>query len=90
MNVLREAESLVGGDRNASYGHPARDFTKIASFWSAYLGYPVAAHDVGMMLILMKVARESYRRKRDNLVDIAGYALCNEMLEPENPMPEFG
>ncbi len=89
MNILREAEGLVNGDRNKAYGDPGSDFSKIASFWSNHLGYPVSARDVGMMLILMKIAREGHTHKRDNLVDIAGYAYCNSLLEPVNPMPEF-
>lgn len=90
MNILQEAQALVGGDRNKAYGHPSEDFDRIARFWSNYLAFPIEPRDVGMMLILMKVARERYAHKRDNLTDIAGYAYCNELLEPENPMPEFG
>lgn len=89
MNILREAEGLVIGDRNKSYGDPGADFARIAAYWSNHLGYPVTARDVGLMLILMKVAREGIRHKRDNLIDIAGYAYCNELLEPMNPAPEF-
>ncbi len=34
----------------------------------------VEAHDVAMMMILLKVARTKGKKKRDNYVDIAGYA----------------
>lgn len=89
MTILQEAQGLVSGDRNTAYGHPAADFQRIAQLWSAYLGYPVDPRDVGMLLVLMKVARERHSHRRDNLVDIAGYAYCNSLLEPENPAPEF-
>lgn len=91
MNVLQEAQALVLGDRNADYGHPRQEFERIARLWSAYTGATIFPEDVPMMLILLKAARERHAHKRDNLVDIAGYALCAELAkEPKNPMPEFG
>lgn len=78
--VLEEAQSLIGGDRQASYGHPSVDFARTAGMWSAYLGSPVATSDVPQMMILLKVSREKNRHKRDNIVDIAGYAGTTMML----------
>ena len=83
-NILQEAERLVGGERNTAYGHPADDLARIAQLWTAFLGErlstPLTARDVAMQMVLLKVAREAHAPKRDNLVDIAGYARCAEML----------
>ena len=35
---------------------------------------PFTAADIPLILIAVKLAREMHRPKRDNLVDIAGYA----------------
>lgn len=81
-SVLQEADSVVNGERQASYGHPFFNFRDIASFWTTYLrgkygdrfDLVLAAEDIGSLMILMKVSREMHEHKRDNLVDIAGYA----------------
>lgn len=88
--VLDEAKSLVHGDRGQSYGHPKEDFHTTARLWNAYLGrrFGVScldAQDVAMLMILLKVSREAHRHKRDNLVDIAGYAeTCQMVHEARN------
>lgn len=73
-SILIEAESLVHGDRNESYGHPLDDFRRTAKMWSAILGIEVRPEQVGLCMIAVKLSRECHAHKRDNLVDIAGYA----------------
>lgn len=79
--VLQEAERLVGGDRNDSYDHPRTNFEKTAVVWSAILGIPVTAEQVGLCMIGLKLIRTAHKAKRDGLVDIAGYARCIERLQ---------
>ena len=44
--------------------------------------YKLLSLGVAMMMILLKVARDvSGESKRDNLIDIAGYAACAEECE---------
>ena len=83
MNILAEADTLVNGPRQADYDHPARDFAKTATMWSAILGCKVKPEDVGLCMIAVKLARESHRHKTDNLTDIAGYAQTVEMVHEE-------
>lgn len=78
--VLREAESLVCGDREDQYGNPRDNLKRIAEYWNDYL-YPIMQsgdllqpRDVALMMILAKIAREAAGHKRDSCVDIAGYA----------------
>lgn len=82
-SVLTEAQELVHGPRNADYGHPLDDFTRTAGMWSVILGIPVTAKQVGLCLIAVKLSRECNKAKRDNLVDIAGYAETVEWLKYE-------
>lgn len=86
MSILEEAQNIVKGSRVEDYGTPEASFSTIAAYWTAYLttcnspGEALTARDVALMMILFKVARESNKHKRDNLVDIAGYAACAATL----------
>ena len=80
-NVLEEATSVVLGDRRHFYGHPKVNHGRTAEMWSAFLGIPITARQVCLLNILQKISRDANRQKRDNLVDVAGYALNAEMSE---------
>jgi hypothetical protein len=77
--VLREAESLVVGDREQQYGHPRDNLQRIADYWNVYLqdvikrGGVLEPRDVALMMVHVKVAREAAGHKRDSCVDGAGY-----------------
>lgn len=87
QTVLEEAMKCVGGPRRRDYGTPDENFGRIADLWNVHLkgklAKPVTPGDVAMMMILMKVARQANSPKRDNLVDIAGYAQCASELKEE-------
>ena len=73
--ILMEAAELINGERAQNYGEPEQSFENIAAHWSTYLGIEITPIDVGMMMILLKVSRNGRNRyKRDNVVDICGYA----------------
>lgn len=82
--ILEEAQRLVYGDRQASYGHPIDDFKRTAAMWTGMLGDrltgPLGPEDVALMMILVKVSRECHKPKRDNVTDIAGYAATLAMV----------
>jgi hypothetical protein len=80
-NIAEEADRLVNGDRNASYGHPLTDYECTAALWSAIIGHKVTPKQAILCMIAVKLSRESRKHKRDNLVDICGYALCADMVE---------
>lgn len=80
-NILKEADKIVGGDRNADYGGPRQDFDRTAAIWGAILGIKnITAMQVALCMIGVKMSRQCNKIKRDNLVDIAGYARCAEMV----------
>jgi hypothetical protein len=84
MNILLEADKIIHGDRQKSYGTPLKNHTRTAALWSAYLGVTITAEQVCYMNILQKVSRSATGvQQRDTLVDIAGFAGNIEMVEDE-------
>ncbi len=79
-SILFEARNLVHGDRGEDYGHPFHDFSRTAKIWSAILGVDVTPEQVALCMIGVKISRECHRPKRDNRVDIAGYAEALDMV----------
>jgi len=78
-DVLEEALRITQGDRNPSYGPPDQNFQRTAAMWSALKGVHFEAREVAMFMIALKLSRETHQRKRDNWVDIAGYARCGSL-----------
>jgi hypothetical protein len=77
-SILEEAQAAVL-ERGESYGNVEDSWTTIAKGWNTLVGtpgWPIDAKQVGLMMIWLKIAREMHSSKRDNLVDIAGYAEC--------------
>lgn len=71
-SILVEAESLVNGDRQAAYGTPEENFGR----WSALcktMGIQLEPHQLAMVMVLGKLARQVNKHKRDNFVDAGGY-----------------
>ena len=55
-DFLIQAEQLLD-ERGARYGEPTGNHLRIATLWSAYLGYPVDAHEVAICMALVKISR---------------------------------
>lgn len=83
--ILRNAEKCIIGDRDEDYGTPEHSFSQIALLWSAYLHVSLTPKDVANMMVLFKVARtQTGHGKKDNWIDMAGYAACGGELENKN------
>jgi hypothetical protein len=88
-DILSEARRLTSGTRHSDYGHPRDDFARTAQMWTGVLaeklrpGCAVTAMDVPLCMVAVKLARQAHRHKRDNLVDIAGYARTAAMVAGE-------
>jgi len=84
--ILDEAKRITASDRQEDYGHPSQDFARTARMWTGILagklreGAEVVPMDVPLCMIAVKLARQAHRHKRDNLVDIAGYARTAAMV----------
>ncbi len=82
--ILEEAQEAVYGDRQIDYGTVTENFSTIAKLWSAVLKTVVTPEQVGLCMVQVKVARQMYKPKRDNLVDGAGYFATLEKMEKES------
>lgn len=84
LSIAKEAEEIIYGDREATYGDPSKNLRIIASLWSAYLGTEITATQVCDMMVLLKVARlKNTPHHRDSMVDIIGYTLLKERCRNE-------
>lgn len=80
--VLHEAERIIYGDREQTYGHPSKNLWTIAKFWGEYLGTTLTAKDVCVMMMLLKIARlRNNQNHRDSIVDTIGYAALMERCD---------
>ena len=81
--ILDEANCLVHGDRQQSYGPPEVNFANIAERWSQLLGVDLEPWMVGVMMADLKLARlASGPPQPDTFVDICGYAaLAGELAD---------
>lgn len=79
--ITQIVADVILKDRQNNYGKPENNFQTIADLWSIYLGREVAAQDVAVMMILLKVARmKSSPNYLDNFVDAAGYSIIGGSL----------
>lgn len=74
QSILTEAEQIINGSRNSDYGDPTESFEKIAQIASLLTNKDLDADTCCAVMMAVKLTRQSFKHKRDNLVDLAGYA----------------
>lgn len=85
--VATEAHGHVYGARQGDYGHPREDFTRTAVLWTGLLQHKLAdgeyitPEDYARCMVAVKLSRDVHSPKRDNRIDMAGYAICLDRLE---------
>jgi len=87
-SVLDEAQGIIWGDREKTYGEPDVNLQRIAGMWNAYMSAKaqggsttIEPEDVCWMMVLLKASRQMNAPKRDNLVDAAGYIGLIERIQ---------
>jgi len=84
INILEEANKITSGDRRKDYGDVKENVEQVAKVCSELLKKDLSAKDISLIMIVLKLCREAYCSKRDNAVDIAGYAwVLSEVVNDE-------
>lgn len=81
--VLAEADNIIHGERQGSYGSPRDTFERVASRWSQTLGIRVEPWQCALMMADLKLARLANGFHHDSVVDGIGYLAIAEELRPE-------
>ena len=73
--ILNQASVLVKGQREKDYGDKVENHDNIARLWSAYLDIKIEAHDVALMMVLLKMARTKLGAvSKDTYIDMSAYS----------------
>ena len=86
---LEKAVTLVAGDREKDYGNKIENHNNIAKLWSAYLDVKIKAHDVAIMMTLLKIARTKLGViSEDTYIDMAAYGAIAGEIKFKEPKKE--
>ena len=87
-SILNEAQSIIYGDREKTYGAPDKNLKAIAGYWANHLHtrfgvyHDISPEDVCIMMVLLKAARLGNDiTHRDSLVDAVGYLALMERIQ---------
>ena len=72
-SILQEADRILNGERDADYPDPVENFKHVAAIASAILKKDLTDEECCVVMLAVKLARENYRHKRDNIVDGVAY-----------------
>lgn len=84
--IAEEAQRIVYGDREKAYDDPNQNFRRLSFMWQGVLdkklapGATITARDVALMMVCLKISRETFMPNRENRVDGIGYWLCEDRI----------
>lgn len=78
--ISQEAVKIVKGARNTDYGNPVESFKKIANMASLLCNKEFTPLECLRVMKAVKLVRESYKHKEDNLIDLIGYTEIENMI----------
>lgn len=76
MNILEKANQIVNErseEKAREYGSFSQGMARAALIASASTGKNISTEDMYMCLIALKLSRQSFNHKEDNLLDAAAY-----------------
>ena len=86
---LEKANMLIAGDREKDYGDKVHNHNNIAKLWSTYKDIEITAHDVAVMMVLLKIARTKLGEvSEDTYIDMAAYGAIAGEIKFKEPKKE--
>lgn len=82
-SILQEAIRIRNGDRNVDYGDVRENFRRIKEILNTIQPKVFDEVDICNVMIATKLGRELHSHKRDNLVDLCGYADILNILKED-------
>lgn len=76
MNILEEANNIINNrseEKERMYGPFSEGIERAAMIASASTGKDFSAEDIFLVLVALKLSRQSYNHKEDNLLDAVAY-----------------
>ena len=76
MNILKKADKIVNErleEKERNYGPFSEGMKRAAIIASGCTGKKITTKDMYMCMIALKLSRESYNHKEDNLLDAVAY-----------------
>lgn len=80
MDILKTALKLTTGDRHDEYGDCNIELDRVATMWSVIFKTDITPNQVALAMIALKITRQMHTNKKDNWVDIAGYARIGDIV----------
>mgnify|MGYP003114831871 FL=1 len=80
MDILKTALNLTTKDRHDDYGDCNIELDRVATMWSVIFQTDITPNQVALAMIALKITRQMHANKRDNWVDIAGYARIGDIV----------
>ena len=86
---LETAIKLTSGHRAHDYGDKIIIHNNISKLWSSYLDTKIKAHDVAIMMVLLKIARTKVGIvSEDTYVDMSAYGAISGEIKFKEPKEE--
>ena len=76
MNILKKANEIINQrqeEKERMYGPFEEGMERAAMIASGATGKDITARDMYMCLVALKLSRQSYNHKEDNLLDAVAY-----------------
>lgn len=87
MNILKEADGIINDrseEKERMYGPFSEGMKRAAMIASGCTGKDITAEDMYMCMVALKLSRESYNHKTDNLLDAVAYLGALQNFHDEN------
>ena len=87
MNILKEADGIINDrseEKERMYGPFSEGMKRAAMIASGCTGKDITAEDMYMCMVALKLSRESYNHKTDNLLDAVAYLGALQNFHNEN------